>query len=79
LARAKAAEKSSRAAKAGSATRPAKQIVSSARDIGSRIDALREPSARYPLRSLSNVRYSARNGHLEMPGSRKERPERFLS
>ena len=28
---------------------------------------------RFPLRSLSNVRYSARRGHFEMLGKHKER------
>jgi hypothetical protein len=79
LARAKAAENSSRAAKAGSASSPVvKQIVSSARDVPGRITARRESSQKRPLRSLSNARRNARKGHLEMAGRKKERQERFL-
>jgi len=31
------------------------------------------PSARFPLRSLSNVRYTPKRGYFEMVGKNKER------
>ena len=49
------------------------KIVGSAREIHTRISARRKPAMKFPLRSLSNVRYSARKGHFEMLGKRKER------
>ena len=49
-----------------------KQIVSSASEIRDRIVARRKPSLKFPLRSLSNVRYSARKGHFEMLGKSQD-------
>jgi DNA topoisomerase-6 subunit A len=49
------------------------KIVGSARDIHGKIVAGRKPSMRFPLRSLSNVRYAPRKGHFEMVGKKKER------
>lgn len=49
------------------------KIVGSAQEIHGRIVAGRKPSMKFPLRNLSNVRYSARRGHFEMLGKRKER------
>jgi len=41
--------------------------------IHDKIVAGRKPSMKFPLRSLSNVRYSPRKGHFEMVGKNKER------
>lgn len=49
------------------------KIVGSARDIHGKIVAGRKPSMKFPLRSLSNVRYTPRKGHFEMVGKKKER------
>ena len=49
------------------------RIVDSSRDIHTRIVKGRKPSMRFPLRSLSNVRYTPRKGYFEMAGKTKER------
>ncbi len=64
-------------AKAGSAPVIDKQITSriigSAQEIHDKIVAGRKPEMKFPLRNLSNVRYSPRKGHFEMAGRKKER------
>jgi len=49
------------------------RIVDSGREIHTRIVKGRKPSMKFPLRSLSNVRYTARKGYFEMAGKTKER------
>ena len=49
------------------------RIVDSSSQIHSRIVSGRKPSMKFPLRSLSNVRYTPRKGHFEMVGKTKER------
>lgn len=49
------------------------RIVSSVQEIHGKIVGGRKPSMRFPLRSLSNVRYTPRKGYFEMLGKRKER------
>jgi len=49
------------------------KIVSSAQEIHDKIVAGRKPSMKFPLRSLSNVRYAEKKGHFEMVGKKKER------
>jgi DNA topoisomerase-6 subunit A len=49
------------------------KIVGSAQDIHGKIVAGRKPSMKFPLRSLSNVRYTPKKGHFEMVGRKKER------
>jgi DNA topoisomerase-6 subunit A len=59
-----------------SKTRPSPiigQIVSSAQEIHAKIVAGRTPSMKFPLRSLANVRYTARKGYFELAGKKKER------
>lgn len=49
------------------------RIVNSAAEIHAKIVAGKKPSMRFPLRSLSNVRYTPKKGHFEMLGKKKER------
>ena len=49
------------------------KIVGSARDMQQKIVAGRKPSMKFPLRSLSNVRYTPKKGYFEMLGKKKER------
>ena len=49
------------------------KIMGSARDMQQKIVAGRKPSMRFPLRSLSNVRYTPKKGYFEMLGKKKER------
>jgi len=49
------------------------RIVDSGREIHTRIVKGRKPSMKFPLRSLSNVRYTPRKGYFEMAGKTKER------
>ena len=49
------------------------KIVSSAQEIHGKIIGGRKPSMKFPLRSLSNVRYTPKKGHFEMLGKKKER------
>jgi DNA topoisomerase VI subunit A len=49
------------------------RIVDSASQIHDKIVAGGKPSMRFPLRSLSNVRYAPAKGHFEMVGKKKER------
>lgn len=49
------------------------KIVNSAEEIHAKIVAGKKPSMRFPLRSLSNVRYTPKKGHFEMVGKKKER------
>ena len=49
------------------------KIVDSTKDIHGKILARRKPSMKFPLRSLSNVRYTPKKGHFEMLGKKKER------
>lgn len=54
-----------------------KQLISkirtSAGEIHDKIVNGRKPDMKFPLRNLSNVRYSPRKGHFEMAGRKKER------
>jgi DNA topoisomerase-6 subunit A len=49
------------------------RIVDSGREIHTRIVKGGKPSMKFPLRSLSNVRYTPRKGYFEMAGKKKER------
>ena len=61
-------------AKSGEAVSPViSQIVDTARAVETKINGLKKPEMKFPLRNLSNVRYSARKGHFEMLGKKKER------
>jgi DNA topoisomerase-6 subunit A len=50
-----------------------RKIVDASRDIHDKIVGGRKPSMKFPLRSLSNVRYAPKKGHFEMAGKKKER------
>jgi DNA topoisomerase-6 subunit A len=50
-----------------------KKIKDEAKRVKTSILGGRKPSMKFPLRSLSNVRYNAKAGFLEMKGGRKER------
>lgn len=50
-----------------------RQIVGSAQEMHDKIVGGRKPEMKFPLRNLSNVRYSPRKGHFEMAGRKKER------
>jgi DNA topoisomerase-6 subunit A len=56
-----------------SSTKVTKKIKDEARRIKTSIVGGRKPSMKFPLRSLSNVRYNARAGFLEMKRGKKER------
>ena len=61
-------------AKSGEAVSPViSKIVGTAREVETRINGLKKPEMKFPLRNLSNVRYSAKKGHFEMLGKKKER------
>ena len=61
-------------AKSGEAVSPViSQIVGTAREVESKINGLKKPEMKFPLRTLANVRYSAKKGHFEMLGKKKER------
>ncbi len=49
------------------------KIVSSAQEMHGKIIGGRKPSMKFPLRSLSNVRYTPKKGYFEMVGKKKER------
>ena len=49
------------------------EIVDSGRDVDGKIVGGKKPSMKFPLRSLSNVRYTPKKGHFEIVGKRKER------
>jgi len=48
-------------------------IRTSAHDIHSKIMARKKPTMKFPVRSLSNVRYQPQRGFFEMTGQKKER------
>src|SRR5512146_830774 len=48
-------------------------IKNSARDIEKKILARKKPTMKFPVRSLSNVRYHPDTGYFEMAGQKKER------
>src|SRR3990172_13107770 len=48
-------------------------IQTSAKDIHGKIMARRKPTMKFPVRSLSNVRYHPQRGFFEMAGQKKER------
>ena len=51
-------------AKSGEAASPVlSKIVGTAREVETRINGLKKPEMKFPLRNLSNVRYSAKKGH----------------
>jgi len=61
-------------AKSGETVSPViSKIVGTARDVESKINGLKKPEMKFPLRTLANVRYSAKKGHFEMLGKKKER------
>ena len=61
-------------AKSGEAVSPViAKIVGTAREVETKINGLKKPEMKFPLRNLSNVRYSAKKGHFEMLGKKKER------
>jgi DNA topoisomerase-6 subunit A len=49
------------------------KIVNSTREIHGKIVSGRKPSMKFPLRSLSNVRYTPKKGYFEITGKKKER------
>ncbi len=60
-------------AKSAAAGAVVSKIVSSSQTIHDKIVAGGKPEMKFPLRSLSNVRYTAKKGHFEMAGKKKER------
>jgi DNA topoisomerase-6 subunit A len=64
-------------AQAGSATvidtQVTGKIVHSAQEMHDKIVGGRKPEMKFPLRNLSNVRYTPKKGHFEMLGKKKER------
>lgn len=48
-------------------------IRTSARDIEKKIKARKKPTMKFPVRSLSNVKYHPDTGYFEMSGQKKER------
>jgi DNA topoisomerase-6 subunit A len=50
-----------------------KRIEKTASEVHRSILKHQKPSLKFPLRSLSNVRYDAKSGHFEMRGRKKER------
>ena len=50
-----------------------RSIDSTAKDVYTRINKLGKPELKFPVRSLSNVRYDQRRGYFELGRSRKER------
>jgi DNA topoisomerase VI subunit A len=48
-------------------------IKNSAEEIRSKIMARKKPTMKFPVRSLSNVRYQPQRGYFEMAGQKKER------
>ena len=55
------------------ATETVKKIEKTAEEIRQAILKRRKPSLKFPLRSLSNVKYDPKAGHFEMRGRKKER------
>src|SRR5436309_7778441 len=55
------------------ATETVKKIEKTAEEIRQAILKHQKPSLKFPLRSLSNVRYDPKSGHFEMRGRKKER------
>src|SRR5258706_48633 len=51
-----------------------KKIESTAEEVRRTILKRQKPRLRFPLRSLSNVKYDPKAGHFEMRGRKKERP-----
>ncbi len=49
------------------------QIDNSAKQVYTKIQALEKPELKFPVRSLSNVRYDKRKGYFELGRGRKER------
>jgi DNA topoisomerase-6 subunit A len=49
------------------------RIVDSGKDIHGKIVGGKKPSMKFPLRTLSNVRYTPKKGYFEMVGKKKER------
>lgn len=60
-------------ARAAQASPVVSKIVGTAREVEGRINALKKPEMKFPLRNLGNVRYSEKKGHFEMLGKKKER------
>src|SRR5213593_2604399 len=50
-----------------------KKIESTAEEVRKTILKRQKPRLRFPLRSLSNVKYDPKKGHFEMRGRKKER------
>src|SRR5256712_10179658 len=50
-----------------------KKIESTAEEVRRTILKKQKPRLRFPLRSLSNVKYDPKSGHFEMRGRKKER------
>ncbi len=55
------------------ATQTVRRIEKTADEIHKAILKKRKPNLRFPLRSLSNVRYDPKTGHFQMRGRKKER------
>ncbi len=51
----------------------AEKITGEAEDVYGKIIAGKKPSMKFPLRSLSNVRYRSEVGYFELKGRKKER------
>jgi DNA topoisomerase-6 subunit A len=49
------------------------KLVGSAQEMHDKIVGGKKPAMKFPLRSLSNVRYTAKKGYFEMAGKKKER------
>ena len=55
-----------------------KKIKDEARRVKTTILGGRKPSMKFPMRSLSNVRYNAKAGFLEMKRGKKEQQNRNI-
>src|SRR5215813_10719757 len=53
--------------------RTVEKIKGQAEDVRRKIIKKQKPSLKFPLRSLSNVKYDPKQGYLEMRGRKKER------
>ncbi len=55
------------------ASQTVRRIEKTAEDVRTTILKKRKPNMKFPMRSLSNVRYDPKTGHFQMRGTKKER------
>jgi DNA topoisomerase-6 subunit A len=67
------AKKRSRPSAGAAGKNVVQAIESSAKDIHKKIVSRKKPTMKFPVRSLSNVRYQPQRGFFEMAGQKKER------